>query len=162
VKSTSAILNSYYPKTRNALQRFRELIAPINKVGEVTKLQASIQNLSKSKDFLNSVANVIQDHINPDFSKKEIDEATQVILDSILVAVSDSAEVIQIVDAMKIALRDIPEDITINFDGIDRYSTHHEYNSEPMSNTKTWGYKNSKYNIKTDNKQQLNFDKDME
>lgn len=118
-RDTSKILNDYYPTTRNALTRLAQLIDLVNEeVSETTRLQDSIVKLSESEHFLKNITNVVQDYVDTETSGEELSEIVKIVASSILDEVSVSKELIQALDSILVAVRDIPKDIVEAFYGL--------------------------------------------
>jgi len=122
-KDAWGILKTYYPKTSNALNRLGQLIKLVNpEVEETTQLQDSIIKLSESEAFLKNITNVVQDYVDPEEAGEDLSEIVKTIASSILSEVAASKELVQALDAILLAIRDIPQDIMEAFYGL-------EYNS---------------------------------
>lgn len=115
-----AILKTYYPKTSNALSRLGQIIKLVNpEVEETTQLQDSIIKLSESEDFLKNITNVVQDYVDPEASGEDLSEIVKIIASSILSEVAASKDLIQALDAILLAIRDIPQDVMEAFYGLE-------------------------------------------
>ena len=119
-KDPWGILKTYYPKTSNALTRLGQIIKLVNpEVDKTTQLQDSIIKLSESEDFLKNITNVVQDYVDPEALGEDLPEIVKSIASSILSEVAVSKELIQALDAILLAIRDIPQDVMEAFYGLE-------------------------------------------
>jgi hypothetical protein len=131
-RDSELILNSYYPATEKIIKRLSQLLKLINEeVSETTQFQDSLIKLSESEDFLKNVTNVIQDYVDPEAVGEELPEIVKIITASILEELATSKEIVQLLDLVLLAVRDIPKDITEAFHGL-------EYNSNFPNKEPQW------------------------